>query len=301
MMAADKGTSSGRRSPRSWDAAPAGPLAHHQRALPRFDGSQKELRASGALGKAAGRVPRDVGQFLWCAPENPTSLWMSAIPSATSGLRVYLQVAKHDDLIIHQLKYPHDDADLDINVIFPIERLQELFEEGHLGGLTPNFFSFIGYNMDPEKFERTVAEKIAKGVVEEERADCALLAPVLTDLSSVRRTGPESHRSARCAHGFGHCSARRHGGNQSSACTVSSLAHGSSLWRALSSRSAAPHVLAALGLLESSQQPGTILDLPIKWADVRREAKTLTEQGRKLSVPCGAIPDTTPVLAYRTR
>jgi hypothetical protein len=25
--------------------------------------------------------------------------------------------AKHDDLIIHQLKYPHDDADLDINVI----------------------------------------------------------------------------------------------------------------------------------------------------------------------------------------
>jgi D-proline reductase (dithiol) PrdB len=85
--------------------------------------------------------------------------------------------AKHDDLIIHQLKYPHDDADLDINVIFPIERLQELVEEGPLGGLTPNFFSFIGYNMDPEKFERTVAEGIAEAVVEEERADCALLAP----------------------------------------------------------------------------------------------------------------------------
>jgi hypothetical protein len=41
-------------------------------------------------------------------------------------------------------------------------------------------------------------------------------------------------------------------------------------------------VLAALGLLESSEQPGTILDLRIKWAHVRREAKTLTEQGRKL-------------------
>jgi len=85
--------------------------------------------------------------------------------------------AKHDDLIIHQLKYPHDDADLDINVVFPIERLQELSEEARLGGLTPNFFSFIGYNMDPEKFERTVAEGIAEAVVEEERADCALLAP----------------------------------------------------------------------------------------------------------------------------
>jgi hypothetical protein len=41
-------------------------------------------------------------------------------------------------------------------------------------------------------------------------------------------------------------------------------------------------VLAALGLLESSNEPGTIMELPIKWADVRREAKTLTEQGRKL-------------------
>ncbi len=85
--------------------------------------------------------------------------------------------AKHDDLIIHQLKYPHDDADLDINVIFPIERLQELCQEGRLGGLTPNFFSFIGYNMHPEKFERTVAAGIAEAVVEEERTDCALLAP----------------------------------------------------------------------------------------------------------------------------
>ncbi len=85
--------------------------------------------------------------------------------------------SRHEDLIIHQLKYPHDDADLDINVIFPIERLQELAAEGVVGGLTQNFFSFIGYNMDPEKFERTVAHDIAKAVVEEERADAALLAP----------------------------------------------------------------------------------------------------------------------------
>jgi D-proline reductase (dithiol) PrdB len=85
--------------------------------------------------------------------------------------------SRHDDLIIHQLKYPHDDADLDINVIFPIERLQELQAEGRIGPLAPNFFSFIGYNMDPEKFERTVAADIAEAVVHQERADCALLAP----------------------------------------------------------------------------------------------------------------------------
>jgi D-proline reductase (dithiol) PrdB len=85
--------------------------------------------------------------------------------------------AKHDDLIIHQLKYPHDDADRDINVIFPIERLQELRDEGLLAELTPNFFSFIGYNMDPDRFEQTVAAGIAEAVVREERADGALLAP----------------------------------------------------------------------------------------------------------------------------
>ena len=84
--------------------------------------------------------------------------------------------AKHDDLIIHQLKYPHDDADLDINVIFPVERLQDLCNQGRVG-LTSNFFSFIGYNMDAEKFEHTVAAGIAEAVVEQERADCALLAP----------------------------------------------------------------------------------------------------------------------------
>ncbi len=84
--------------------------------------------------------------------------------------------AKHSDLIIHQLKYPHDDADLDINVIFPIERLQELAAEGIIGGLTRNFFSFIGYSMDPERFEQTVAADIARAV-REEAADVALLAP----------------------------------------------------------------------------------------------------------------------------
>lgn len=85
--------------------------------------------------------------------------------------------AKHSDLIIHQLKYPHDDADLDINVIFPIERLQDLVTEGAIGGLTGHFFSFIGYNMDPERFEQTVAADIARAVCQDEHADVALLAP----------------------------------------------------------------------------------------------------------------------------
>ena len=83
---------------------------------------------------------------------------------------------KPSDLEIHQLKYPISGAMRDLNVIFPIERLQEFAGEGVIGELTPNFFSFIGYNMDVERLERTLAEDIADGVVAD-GADVALLSP----------------------------------------------------------------------------------------------------------------------------
>ena len=38
----------------------------------------------------------------------------------------------------------------------------------------------------------------------------------------------------------------------------------------------------AFQVLETATESGTIRDLVIKWADVRREAKALTAQGRKL-------------------
>ncbi|HEV2147348.1 MAG TPA: glycine/sarcosine/betaine reductase selenoprotein B family protein [Longimicrobiaceae bacterium] len=81
-----------------------------------------------------------------------------------------------EELEIHQLKYPTAGANRDLNVIFPIERLRELADEGVIGGLTENFYTFIGYNMDPERLERTLAEDIATAI-SEEGADIALAAP----------------------------------------------------------------------------------------------------------------------------
>ena len=63
--------------------------------------------------------------------------------------------SKPDDLEIHQLKYPTFGAKEDLNVIFPIQRLQELVVEGAIGGLTKNFYTFIGYNMDPQRLQNT--------------------------------------------------------------------------------------------------------------------------------------------------
>lgn len=84
--------------------------------------------------------------------------------------------SKPADLEIHQLKYPTVGANLDLNVIFPIERLQELVAESFIGGLAENFYSFIGYNMDAERLERTLAKNIANAV-EAEKPDVVLLAP----------------------------------------------------------------------------------------------------------------------------
>ncbi len=84
--------------------------------------------------------------------------------------------SKLSDLEIHQLKYPTAGAERDLNVIFPIERLQELAKEKIIGGLTTDFFSFIGYNMDAERLEKTLAEDIADAV-EAEKPDGCLLAP----------------------------------------------------------------------------------------------------------------------------
>ena len=84
--------------------------------------------------------------------------------------------SKAADLEIHQLKYPTIGAERDLNVIFPLERLQELASEGVIGELAPNFFSFIGYNMDAEMLERTLVEDIAEAVAAE-GSDVALLSP----------------------------------------------------------------------------------------------------------------------------
>ena len=84
--------------------------------------------------------------------------------------------SRPEDLEIHQLKYPTIGAKRDLNVIFPIVRLRELVAGNIIGALTPNFFSFIGYNMDAERLERTLAEDIADAV-QAEKPDVVLLAP----------------------------------------------------------------------------------------------------------------------------
>ncbi len=105
-----------------------------------------------------------------------TLLFDTAHPIGDYTFRRVPSNSKPADLEIHQLKYPTAGAERDLNVIFPVERLQELEAESFIGGLTENFISFVGYNMDAERLEKTLAEDIADAV-EAEKPDVVLLAP----------------------------------------------------------------------------------------------------------------------------
>jgi D-proline reductase (dithiol) PrdB len=50
-----------------------------------------------------------------------------------------------DALLITHNYYDHRDADEDINVVFPIERLNDLCEEGLVRQVAPRHFSFMGH------------------------------------------------------------------------------------------------------------------------------------------------------------
>ena len=81
-------------------------------------------------------------------------------------------------LMITHDYYDHSDADKDVNIVFPVERLQELAGERVIGRLAPRAYSFMGHidgrhittlveGTGPEVAERIVADG----------ADAVLLTP----------------------------------------------------------------------------------------------------------------------------
>jgi len=74
--------------------------------------------------------------------------------------------------------YDHSDAEKDLNIIFPLERLQELQQEGLVGELAPRHYSFMGH-IDGHHIA-TLIGKSAKQVVEklqQDAVDVVLLTP----------------------------------------------------------------------------------------------------------------------------
>ena len=78
------------------------------------------------------------------------------------------------DLMVTHSHYDHRHADLDINCVFPIDRLRELAAAGVIGGVGDRHVGFMGYTQRLRDLYERAAPEIAQ-VVERSRADAVLL------------------------------------------------------------------------------------------------------------------------------
>lgn len=83
-----------------------------------------------------------------------------------------------DELRITHDYYDHSDADKDINIVFPIQRLKELAEEGVIGQVAETHYGFMGhiegYHI-PTLLQETGPEVARK--CKSQRADIVLFTP----------------------------------------------------------------------------------------------------------------------------
>ena len=82
------------------------------------------------------------------------------------------------DLMITHDYYDHSDADKDINIIFPVERLREFEKEGVIGRLSDLHYSFMGHILSPHinTLMKITAPEVAKKL-KTDRVDIVLLTP----------------------------------------------------------------------------------------------------------------------------
>jgi len=72
--------------------------------------------------------------------------------------------------------YDHSDAEIDINCVFPIERLRELETEGYIGELAPVNYTIMGRIFRRTALVNETAREIAESL-RRQRADVFFLVP----------------------------------------------------------------------------------------------------------------------------
>src|ERR671928_1806947 len=75
------------------------------------------------------------------------------------------------DLMVTHHHYDHSDADQDINVVFPIDVLRDLKEEGVIRDVARNHVGYMGYTMQLKAMYEGTAPEIANDIDRGSRAD----------------------------------------------------------------------------------------------------------------------------------
>ncbi len=91
------------------------------------------------------------------------------------GFRIIPPDVDPSNLMVTHHHYDHTDADQDINVVFPIEILRELKEEGFIGDVARKHVGYMGYTMQLKAMYEGTAPEIANEIDRGSRADLVVL------------------------------------------------------------------------------------------------------------------------------
>ncbi|MGB9178140.1 MAG: glycine/sarcosine/betaine reductase selenoprotein B family protein [Pyrinomonadaceae bacterium] len=89
--------------------------------------------------------------------------------------RVFTEDVDSSELMVTHHHYDHTDADRDINVVFPIDVLRDLKEEGFVGGVAKKHVGYMGYTMQLKAMYEGTAREIANEIDRGSRADAVVL------------------------------------------------------------------------------------------------------------------------------
>jgi D-proline reductase (dithiol) PrdB len=91
------------------------------------------------------------------------------------GFRIIPEEADTSQLMVTHHHYDHADADADINVVFPLDVLRDLKEEGFVGGVARKHVGYMGYTMQLKAMYEGTAPEIANEIDRGSRADVVVL------------------------------------------------------------------------------------------------------------------------------
>jgi D-proline reductase (dithiol) PrdB len=89
--------------------------------------------------------------------------------------RILPEDVETSDLMVTHHHYDHSDADEDINVVFPIDVLRDLRDEGFIGGIAKKHIGYMGYTMQLKAMYEGTAREIANEIDKGSRADVVVL------------------------------------------------------------------------------------------------------------------------------
>ncbi len=99
-------------------------------------------------------------------------------PAGDPAFRPIPSGARPGDWAITHNYYDHTDADQDLNVVLPLERLRELADLGEIGSVAAHHYSFMGHILPPHihTLMQVTAPQVAR-FLKQDRVDAVILTP----------------------------------------------------------------------------------------------------------------------------